>query len=280
MKFFRPQTLDEAIAILAAEKDARCVAGGQTLAAMLNADLLAPAALVALDGIAELRGIAATDEGVRIGAMALHREVAAATLLWGTNRVIREAAAQIGHPAIRNLGTIGGSLCHGDPVSDYPAAVVAAGAELELRGSRGARRVPAAAFFRDFLTTELAGNEIMVAVHLPRAAAAGEGHYLKYARAHGDYATVSVAVCLALRGGQCAMARIALGGCGPVPVVAPAAELALVDTSLDEAAMTRAGEALAQASNPLDDTRGSAEYRRMIIPRLVRRAITTAKERL
>lgn len=278
--FFRPQTLAQAIDRLAADSEARCIAGGQTLVAMLNANLIAPSALVGLDGLAELRGIAETTHGLRIGAMTTHRELSAETRLVGSQRVLAEAAAKIAHPAIRNRGTIGGGLCHGDAAADYPAAVVAADAIFELCGPGGARRVRAAEFFKDFLTTDVAPGEILVAIELPAPPPHSAGHYLKFARVEGDFATVAVAVALAVEDGRCTSVRVSLGGCGPVPVRSADAEAGLLGSRLDDAVLDRAGALLAAASNPLDDVRGSAEYRRLVIPSLVRRAVATAAMRI
>jgi carbon-monoxide dehydrogenase medium subunit len=278
--FFRPRTLAEAIDRLASDGEARCLAGGQTLVAMLSADLIEPSVLVSLADIVELRGIVVTPHGVRVGAMTTHRDVAAEPRLIGNLRVIAEAAAQIAHTAIRTMGTIGGSLCHGDAAADYPAAVTAADAVLELQGLRGVRRVRAADFFKDFLTTDLASDEILVAVELPKPPPRSAGNFLKFARVEGDFATVSVAVALAFDDGRCQSARVALGGCGPVPIRSDAADRALVESGLDDAGLARAGALLAAASKPLDDVRGSADYRRMIIPNLVRRAVVTARSRI
>jgi aerobic carbon-monoxide dehydrogenase medium subunit len=276
MAFFRPRTLEDAIGHLSADGEARCIAGGQTLVAMLNANLIMPSALVSLADIAELHGIVETPHAVRVGAMTTHRDVASDRRFSGSLRVIAEAAAQIAHAAIRTMGTIGGSLCHGDAVADYPAAVVAADAVLDVRGPRGMRRIGASDFFKDFLTTDLASDEILVAVELPKPTPNSAGHYLKFARVEGDFATVSVAVTLTLDGRRCTAARVALGGCGSVPVRSDAADLALVEEGLGEGGLARAGAILAAASNPLDDVRGSAEYRRLIIPALVRRAVLAA----
>ena len=156
MEFHGPSTVDEAVSLLAADEDARCLAGGATLVAMMNADLVMPSALVSLRHIEALRGIAAdSGGGLRIGAMATHREVAGAAGLDGAHALISETARVIGHPAIRNMGTIGGSIGHGDPQADYPGALVALDAAVELRGGgRGAGR-RSAGFLR-----RLPGNRI------------------------------------------------------------------------------------------------------------------------
>lgn len=280
MAFFRPRTLAQAIQCLASDREARPIAGGQTLVAMLNANLVAPSALVSLADLAELRGIVPTANGVRIGAMVTHRELAAEPRLVGSHRVLAEAAAQIAHPAIRTMGTLGGALCHGDAAADYPAAVVAAGATLELAGPAGLRRVAAADFFKDFLTIDLGTGEILVAVELPKLPPTSTGHYLKFARVEGDFATVSVAVAVAVADVRCVMARVALGGCGPIPVRSDPADAALCGSALDDATLERAGALLAAASDPQDDVRGSAEYRRLVIPGLVRRAVSATAARL
>lgn len=271
--YHRPATVDEAIALLAADAEARPIAGGATLVAMLNARVIEPPALVSLAGIAELQGLSpAADGGVRIGAFTRHRDTAASALLIGTLAVLRDAAGQIANATVRNMGTIGGSIAFADPGLDYPPALVASGAEIEIAGPDGRRRVPAREFFVDWYTTALQPGEIVCAVHLPPADARGVGLYVKHARVAGDYATASVAICLRDDG----RVAVAVGGCGPAPLADAAADAAL-SARRDATAIARAGELLQGIADPLDDVRGSAEYRRALIPRLLQRAVREAE---
>lgn len=279
MRFVEPTTVDEALAILASEEDARCIAGGATLVAMLNADLVDPEVLVSLRRIAALDGISDDSGVIRIGATTRHATVAADARLAGPAAVVRSAAEQIAHPAIRNMGTIGGAICHADPAADFPAALVAADATIEARGPNGIRHVRAEDFFVDYLETSLTSGEIVTAVLVPRTPAGGSGHHLKFSRVDGDYATISISAVVKVENGRCVYARVAVGSAGPKPVRAEAAEKKLVGSGLDAATVKEAGKILADAADPVDDVRGSSEYRRLVIPRLLGRALELAQEK-
>lgn len=277
MKFAAPDTLEDAVKLLA-EDGARCLAGGQSLVAMMNAQLVTPSALVSLRRIAELDAITPLpDGGLRIGAMVPHATVARLKPSAAGPALLAETAAAIGHPAIRNQGTIGGSLAHADPAADYPAAVVCAGAHIHIVGPAGRRVVPAGEFFRGYYETALERGEIVVAVEVPPGPQYSAAHYEKLALVHGDFALVSAAVILAMRGGKCAFAAIAVGACAPAPVRVAAAEAALAGTPLDDAALAKAGALIAAACDPIDDFRGSAAYRRKLVPRIVARAVRAAQ---
>ncbi len=271
--YHRPGTVEEAARTLA--DGARCLAGGVTLVAIMNASLAEPKDLVSLAGIAELAGIApAAGGGLRIGAMTRHRETAEEARLTGTLAVLRNAARQIANPPVRNMGTIGGSIAFADPAADYPPALVAAGAEIEIAAVSGRRRITAETFFVDWYTTALAPGELVTAVYLPPPRA-GVGLYKKFARVAGDFAIASVALAAA-RAERGLAVRIAIGGCGPKPI-----HLADVDAMLgaalgDPETAKAAGERLAAASDPVDDVRASADYRRLVVPRLVAAAVAEA----
>lgn len=147
MKYYQPVTISEAVRILSQEEDARCIAGGATLVAMMNADLLTPSALIGLKHISGLAGISKTDEGLRIGAMTTHASIAGSELFTGGMAVISDAARQIAHPPVRNMGTIGGSISHADPAADFPSALLAAGASIEVEGTEGQQKIAADDFF-------------------------------------------------------------------------------------------------------------------------------------
>ena len=271
--FHRPRTVDEAVALLAADDGARPISGGATLVAMLNARVLEPSALVSLAGIAELQGISRLDGGgLRIGAFTRHRDTAACPLLVGTAAVLREAAGQIANATVRNMGTIGGSISFADPGLDYPPALVAADATIEIAGSAGRRQVPAREFFVDWYVTALEPGEIVTAVLLAPPRRVRVGVYVKHSRVSGDYATASVAACLQADGRM----RVVIGGCGPTPLADDGADTAL-SSSRDDATIAQAGAALQSLADPLDDVRGSADYRRQLIPRLLLRAVRAAE---
>ena len=271
--FFRPHTVDEAVTLLAQDPDAKPMAGGATLVAMLNARVIEPAALVSLAGIPEIQGITVLPDGrVRIGACTRHRDSATCALLTGAGYAVRRAASQIANATVRNMGTIGGSISFADPGLDYPPALVAADAVIEIASIRGRRNVAARDFFVDWYTTALAPGEIVTAVVLPAPAAGVQGThgvYIKHARVAGDYATASVAACL-WTGGR---VSVAVGGCGPAPLARGEAD-ALLSADRTDATITQASAVLDALADPLDDVRGSASYRRLLIPRLLRRALS------
>lgn len=267
----RPDRLSDALQLLADEDDVRPLAGGASLVAMLNAQLVEPKALVSLSRIAALRGIDELPDGsLRIGAMTRHAQVAGAPSLAGTRSVLQQAAASIANPTIRNMGTIGGSVALADPGADYPAALVALGAALEIASVTGTRRVPADDFFVDWYATALAPGELVTAVILPPAVP-GVAVYSKLARVAGDYAIASAALILE-RGG---VAHAVIGACGPAPVRLDAADDALAAGDPETA-----GALLAAALDPLDDGRASAGYRRRVAPRLLARAVADARAAL
>ena len=277
MEFHGPSTVGEAVSLLAADEEARCLAGGATLVAMMNADLLMPSALVSLRHIEALRGISAELGGaLRVGAMTTHREVALATGLDGAHGLLAETARVIGHPAIRNMGTIGGSIGHGDPQADYPGALVALDAAVEVQGPDGTRSIPAGDFFVDYLETALLPGELITAVALPPPPPGACGAYEKFARVEGDYATVSVAAVVAMEDGRCSYVRVALGSCGPTPIRAEAAEERLTGSALDDSDVAEASAILREECDPVDDVRGSGEYRTMLVEPLLGRALRAA----
>jgi len=266
---YHPNTVDEAIALLAQDPQARPMAGGASLVAMLNAGVIEPAALVSLASIEEIKGISVMPDGrIRIGAFTRHRETAEYALPLGAAAAVRQAASLIANVTVRNMGTIGGAIAFADPGLDYPPALVASGAEVEIASPFARRVVPAREFFVDWYLTALEPGELVVAVVLPRPGEGAQGVYIKHARVAGDYATASVAACRLGDGSV----SVAVGACGPIPIANDAANT-LLSADRSGAAITEAGALLERQADPLDDVRGSAEYRRQLIPRLLLRAI-------
>jgi carbon-monoxide dehydrogenase medium subunit len=270
---YRPKTLSEALSLLAEDPDARPISGGATLVAMINAHVIDPHALVSLSAIEELRGISEQADGtIRIGAFTRHQETAADTRLKDTLFLVRDAASQIANAVVRNMGTIGGSIAFADPGLDYPPALVAANATVELVSSQAVRRLPAQEFFVDWYVTALQPSEIVSAVVLPKAEP-GVSRYHKVARVSGDYAIASLAISRASSGAV----RIVVGACGPMPIHSDEVDQILSnDTSA--ASIARAGEILVALADPVDDVRASAVYRRTLIPRLLERAVREAEQ--
>ncbi|WP_270935432.1 FAD binding domain-containing protein [Falsiroseomonas oryzae] len=277
MHYAEPETLAEALSALSAE-GARCLAGGQSLVAMMNAGLLAPPVLVSLRRVPGLDAVEPREDGgLRLGAMARHFEVARLQPRSGGAEIVVEAARRIGHPAIRNQGTIGGSIAHADPAADYPTAITCAEAVVQVAGPQGARAIPAADFFHGYYETACAPDEIVIGIEVPPGPPGARAHYEKLMIVDGDFAVVSVAVMLAMERGACSFVRLAIGAVAATPLRLADAEAALLGTALDDATLARAGALLAEAADPVDDMRGSAAFRRKLIPRLLRRAVAEAR---
>ncbi|MEX2297888.1 MAG: xanthine dehydrogenase family protein subunit M [Dongiaceae bacterium] len=281
MEFHRPTDINEALRLLAADPEARPLAGGASLVAMMNARLVEPTTLISLAGIATLAGITEIDGGIlRIGAMTRHRETASDMRLSGGRLVLRRAAGRIANPVVRNMGTIGGSIALADPAADYPAALVCLDAEILAAGEKGERHIPAREFFTGWYETALEPGEMIAAVLIPKTPAGSVGVYRKLARVAGDFAIVSVALRLAAQNGHCTELQIAVGGSGPAPLRLPQFEEKLVGRPLDDLDAAALGRALAWISDPVDDVRASADYRRRVIPRMVEDAYRRAVAKL
>ena len=274
----RPTSIQDAINILSDNPESLPLAGGATLIAMKNAGLVKVDTFVSLERIDTLRGITKTANGeVRIGAMTRHCDTADSSLLTGTLAVVRQAAQSIANVPVRNMGTIGGSVAHADPAADYLAALMCVDATVELMGPSGPRSVPISEFLVDWYETALEPGEIITAILLP-AQQTGHSVYRKIARVSGDYAIASCAMSVALAQ-SAEPIRIAVGGCGPFPVRSTEAERALHVAGMSSDAVSTFANQLISLADPVDDVRGSAEYRRNLIPRLVREALAAVPQR-
>jgi carbon-monoxide dehydrogenase medium subunit len=277
MKLAVPETLPEALRLLASE-GARCLAGGQSLVAMMNAHLVEPSLLVSLRRIARLHEVVRREDGgLRLGAMAVHADVGRLKVAAAGLDLLVQAARDIAHPAVRNQGTIGGSLAHADPAADYPTATVCADATIGIAGPSGERRVAANDFFLGYYETALQPDEILVDVDVPPGPSHAAAHYEKLSLVDGDFAVASAAAIIGLKNGRCDFARLAVGACAARPVRSEAAEAALLGSALDDKALAEAGRLLAESCDPIDDFRGSAAYRLKMVPRLAARAIRSAR---
>ena len=268
-----PSTIEQAVEMLTAHPGARPMSGGASLVAMKNARLVEPDHVINLAGIAALRGFERQADGaLRIGGMVRHREIADASILTGDQAMIRQAAGVIANRVVRNMGTLGGAVGNADPAADYLPVLACADARVELAGPDGLRHLAMHEYLMDWYETALQPGEFVAGVILPPTGQ-GPSVYRKLARTPGDYATVSVACA---RVGQ--SVRVAVGACGPAPLRAPDAEAAILGRLTDPVAVADFGAALAALADPIDDVRGSAEFRRRLIPRMVAAAIRDVTE--
>jgi carbon-monoxide dehydrogenase medium subunit len=273
--YVRAATLTEAIGLLQQDPDGtKLVAGGHTLIPTLKLRLASPARLVDLRGIGEMRGIAIGD-AVRIGALTTHAELLASEPLRHVLPIFAQAADVIADPQVRNRGTIGGSLANADPAADWPAAVIALKAEIELAGPHGRRRVAAADFFVDIMTTDLAPDEVLVAIHIPLPSPGAQFRYRKIRHPASGYAVVGVAVVLRLQDGIVAELAIGITGATGKPFLADAAAAALVGEPLSSERIARAARLASEQAECLSDHYASSDYRRHLVATEVGRALTS-----
>ncbi len=280
--YARPDGLAGALDLLAQHgADARPLAGGQSLIPMLSLRLARPGLLVDLGRIAELAQLTVQDGRLVAGAMVRQRQIERDPLVAEHLPLLAAATRLIGHPSIRNRGTLGGSLAHADPSAEYPAVALALDAELVVRGPGGERVVPARDFFLGPFTTALAENELLVAVRFPLPSTRTGWAIEEVARRHGDFALAG-AVALLERGadGTCAGAAVALFGVASRPVRATATERVLIGHAVtDETLREAAARAVEAIDEPLSDVHGSAAYRQRVTPAVVRRALEAAWRR-
>jgi carbon-monoxide dehydrogenase medium subunit len=268
--------VEEAVAALgSAGEDAKVLAGGQSLLAVLRLRLASPSVLVDLGGISQLRGIQVEGDELVIGAMTTYAEVISSPVVAEHAPLLAEAAAQVGDRQVRHLGTLGGSLAHADPAGDMPAVAAALDARFVIAGPSGMRTVGAADFAVDYFTTALAPDEVLVEVRFPSYAGWGV-HYQKLHRTAQAWAIVGVAAAVKRENGSIAQARVALTNMGPTAIRATAVEQALAGADASAEAISAAAGHAAEGTNPPDDLSGSAEYRRHLATVLTARALGTA----
>lgn len=275
--YLRPASLAEAVSAYAgAGEDAKVLAGGQSLLAVLRLRLAYPPVLVDLGRLGELRGVREEDAAVVVGAMTTHDEVANDPLLARHAPLLARAAATVGDPAVRHRGTLGGSLAHADPAGDLPAVALALDARMVIAGPAGQRTVGAAEFFQDYLTTCLASGEILVEVHLPKLGPGWTATYEKFHRTAQAWAIVGVAAAVHRDGDTITAARVGLTNMGPTPVRATAVEAALAAAPASLAAVEQAAEQATAGTAPSSDPSASAAYRAHLARVLTGRALARA----
>ncbi|HZN42632.1 MAG TPA: xanthine dehydrogenase family protein subunit M [Actinomycetota bacterium] len=277
-EYHRPDSLEEALQLLSQHGDeAKVLAGGQSLIPVMKLRLATPAHLVDI-GRLGLEAISESGGRLTVGALARHRDLERSDVLKARYPVMAAAAPLISDPIVRNLGTIGGSLCHADPAGDWGSVMLALDASVVLRSVRGEREVAMPEFLVDTFTTALEPDEILTEVRIPRTAGPSGGTYLKLERKVGDFATVAAAVHLSLSDGTIQRAGIALTAVGPKNLRPTDAEASLAGAQPTEAAFAEAGRLAAEASSPVSDLRGSIDYKRHVVDVYVRRGLARALE--
>ncbi|HYF24751.1 MAG TPA: xanthine dehydrogenase family protein subunit M [Baekduia sp.] len=269
--YVRVSSVEEAVSVLAADEEAKLLAGGHSLVPLMKLRLAAPTQLVDIGRVPGLDAIERSNGDWRIGALARHAQLQDRPDMGLASRV----AASIADQQVRNRGTIGGSLAHGDPASDLPAVLLACEGRVVARGTGGEREIAAADFFRDYLTTALEPSEVVTEIRLPALEGWGFAHR-KFTRRAEDWAMVGVCVAVQAEGGVCRDVRIGFTNMGSTPLRATATEEALRGQPLEAASIERAAAQAAEGTDPPADLNATPEYKRHLARVLTGRALREA----
>ena len=276
-EYHRPSTVDEAVGLLSSlGSEAKILAGGHSLLPMMKLRFAQPEHLVDINRIPELKGVRVIGDDIVIGAMTSENAVIADPVLNEKVPLLPEAAKLIADPQVRNRGTIGGDIAHGDPANDHPALALACDAVMTIAGPNGTRQVPASEFFLGTYWTALEESDILTQITV-KAFPSGAGYsYKKLKRKTGDWATAACAVVIALSGGTVSHIRITLTNLGPTALRAHEAESILMGQQVSDALIRQAAEKAMEICDPAEDLRGDAEYKTAMAGQMVQRAIHDA----
>jgi carbon-monoxide dehydrogenase medium subunit len=278
--YHAPSTVAEAVGLLAQlGEDAKILAGGHSLLPMMKLRFAEPGALIDLNRIDALRGVSEEGGMIRIGAMTTENQLIASGLLQSRVPLLPEAARQIADPQVRNRGTIGGDIAHGDPANDHPAIAMALDAIFVLTGPNGERQVPATEFFLGTYFTAMEADEILTAILVKPFATKTGYAYTKLKRKTGDWATAAAAVVMTMDGDRVASVRIGLTNVAPTALRANDAEQYLVGKTLDAATLDEVARLVRAAADPAADLRGDEEYKTAMAGEMTKRALRQAAER-
>lgn len=274
-EYVRPSSVEEAVAILAADPDAKVLAGGHSLIPAMKLRLAAPGTIVDIGRIGGLSGVT-SNGSVTIGAMTTYRAIVD-DIGFGDFPIVPAATKQVGDPSVRNRGTIGGSLAHNDPAADLTAVMLALNASVKAQGPNGERDIPVDDLFVGLLTTTLEANEIIISVSIPNDFAGAKQAYQKHPHPASGYAVVGVAVAVKEKDGKVEAARIAVTGAPEYAKRATSAENALIGKALDTDSIAAAAALAAVDLGELNgDVYASPEYRAHLVRVLTKRALTSA----
>ena len=269
------ESVDHALDLLGTKEDAKLLAGGHSLLPLMKLRLARPGTLVDI-GRLGLTGISDGGDHLKIGALTRHHDLNTSAVAIEHCPLIAHAAGQVGDPAVRHRGTIGGSLAHGDPASDLPTVCIALDAQIVVRGPNGERQIASKDFFNGFFDTALAENEIITEIRVPKTGSDGWS-YIKFRQRALDWPTVGVAVVLSGSNGSIGSARIGLANMGQTPLRAAATEAALAGAPRD--AVAQAAAKADEGTDPPSDTWATADFRRHLARVLVGRAVEEALSR-
>jgi aerobic carbon-monoxide dehydrogenase medium subunit len=280
-EYFSPRTLDEAIALLQKHgPDAKLLSGGQSLIPMMKLRLVSPEYIVDINRISGLDYISESDGHLKIGALAREHQLESSETVKTKLPILADTAKVIADPLVRGQATVCGNLAHGDPANDHPATMLALGATVVATGPKGKREIHIDDFFPGLFTTALEPDEILTEIKIPFPPPRSGGAYLKLERKVGDFATAGVAVQITLdSAGTCTRAGVGLTNVGMTPIKAKQTEAFLTGKKLDDATIQQAAELAASESQPMDDIRGSTDYKRDLVRVLTARALTRALDR-
>ncbi|MGH7826534.1 MAG: FAD binding domain-containing protein [Candidatus Binatia bacterium] len=280
--YHEPATLQEAFALLDQHGDnARVIAGGTSLIIWMRQRLLMPKVVISVARIPGFDAITYDDrDGLRIGAGARHRDIEISTIVKQHFPLLHETFRKVAQPRIRNMGTVGGNLAGGDPLTDPGASLIALDAEVTLAHSKGRRILPVEGFFIDYYQTALNPGELLTEIRVPPPKRPGWSHIKFTPRSVEDFATVGVALTLRAKGNTCDDVRLALNSVASTIVRAKQAEGALRGRKITDASMREMGQIASTEVDPMDDNRGSSEYKRELVKVLVRRAAEEALKRI
>jgi len=276
--YARPDSVAQALDLLATHEDARVLAGGQSLMPLLNLRLAQPSLLVDINGLADLNYISADETGLRVGALVRHAELLANAAVKTDFPLLAAALGHVAHDGIRNRGTVCGSLAFADPSAELPACAVALGAELVLASARGQRAVPAAAFFQGIYETAIEPDEMVLEVRFPRVPAGWHFAFQEIARRRGDFAMAGVIAGWQLQRGQVAEARVVTFALGPTPTRVPGAESALAGANPGNEAAAEAACAALDNVEIMESGEYPVAYKRHLAAVLLRRALRRLAE--
>lgn len=276
-----PSSIQDAIALLHEHgDDAKILAGGHSLIPMMKLRFAAPTHLIDINNIPGLSYIKEEDGMLKIGAMTREVEVEDSELIHSKYHIFMDATKLIADPQVRNFGTLGGNLAHGDAANDHPAVMLALGASVIITGKDGSREVSLDDFFHGFYTTAVEHGEILTEIRLPAASGRYGTAYHKAERKVGDYATAGVAAMIQLdANGVCTKAGIGLTNVSPIPMRVARAEAALIGTRVTDADIAAAAKMASEDCSPSDDLRGDEDYKRHLVKVITKRMINKALSR-
>ena len=280
-EYLTPSNISDAVALLQKHGDeAKILAGGHSLIPAMRLRLAEPGYLIDISGIGGLDYIQEESGQLRIGAMTCEAALEESEIVQSQYPLLLDTAKMIADPSVRNMATVGGNLAHGDPANDHPATMLAFRASVIAEGPNGTREMKIDDFFPDFFTTALSEDEILTEIRIPTPPSASGGAYLKIERKVGDYAAAAVACQLNIdSSGLIENIGLGLTNVGSTPIRASSAEELLKGKKPDENMLAEAGRLAAADSEPMEDLRGSAEYKRALVNELTQRAIKLSLQR-